>query len=550
MTDVYRDLVDKSQKETKLAHGIYLNPDPTQINQGGLGDCYLLSALAALAEKPNLVKKLFPLLSDRGGQSVDSWRQTQEACAAAGIFAVRLFFNGEFRTIILDDVVVGLPNSGRPAFAHGLKGKEHQSIWVMLVEKAYAKLHGSFAVIEGGLENLAMKDFTGGIPGQVDELHVNTDSKFDKILSLYEGGHLLGASSNVGSDKDVSSEGIVYGHAYTILSVRKVDQHRLLKVRNPWGGVGGSSSSSSNKVGYKSEWTGPWSDKSPNWTERYKRLLSFQDKDDGVFWIEIADFVRNFRLVYYCQIFPVAGGGSGVDGSINVASEVDDARFLLRQLPRLDNSSDAAYCQWRKKGKECGTAGGCQNFDTYANNPQFVMVASEDCTATLVLSQKETLSEMTSFEEASRERNGALAIGLGVYNCGGQKVVGKAEGATDVACSASYQTVRDVVLEFKVTANEPLTIVPCAFEPGKEDKFTLRLFASLPKVTNTVNKTVMTVDLLTFDEFQRGARGLPPRDATPVGRTLHGLAPPAGSVLTRDGTAGRIQPGSRPSTSS
>jgi hypothetical protein len=178
------------------------------------------------------------------------------------------------------------------------------------------------------------------------------------------------------------------------------------------------------------------------------------------------------------------------------------------------------------------------------------MVASEDCTATLVLSQKETLSAKTSFAEANRERNGALAIGLGVYNCGGQKVVGKAEGATDVACSASYQTVRDVVLEFKVTANEPLTIVPCAFEPGKEDKFTLRLFASLPKVTNTVNKTVMTVDLLTFDEFQRGARGLPPRDATPVGRTLRGLAPPAGSVLTRDGTAGRIQPGSRPSTSS
>jgi len=549
MTDVYQDLIDKSQKETKLAHGIYLNPDPTQINQGGLGDCYLLSALAALAEKPNLVKKLFPLLSDRGGQSADSWRQTQETCAAAGIFAVRLFFNGEFRTIILDDVVVGLPNSGRPAFAHGLKGKEHQSIWVMLVEKAYAKLHGSFAVIEGGLENLAMEDFTGGIPGQVDELHLDTESKFDKILGLYEGGHLLGASSNVGSDKDTSSEGIVYGHAYTILSVRKVDQYRLLKLRNPWGGVGGSSSSSSNKGGYKSEWTGPWSDKSPEWTERYKRLLNFQDKDDGEFWIELSDFVRNFRLVYYCQIFPIAGGGSGADGSINVASEGDDARFLLRQLPRQDNASDAAYCQWRRKGKECGTAGGCQNFDTYANNPQFVMVSSEDCTATLVLSQKETISAKASLEEASRERNGALAIGLGVYNCGGQKVVGKAEGATDVACSASYQTVRDVVLEFKVTANEPLTIVPSTFEPGKEDKFTLRLFASLPKaVPNAANKTVMTVDLLTFDEYQRGARGLPPSATHTGGRTLQGLAPP-GSVLTREGTTGRLPPGGRPSTS-
>lgn len=34
-------------------------PDPADIQQGGLGDCYFLSALACIAQRPALIRKLF-----------------------------------------------------------------------------------------------------------------------------------------------------------------------------------------------------------------------------------------------------------------------------------------------------------------------------------------------------------------------------------------------------------------------------------------------------------------------------------------------------------
>ncbi len=43
--------------------------------------------------------------------------------------------------------------------------------------------------------------------------------------------------------------------------VREVDGHKLVQIRNPW----------ANEV----EWNGPWSDMSPEWTDRMKHKLKY-----------------------------------------------------------------------------------------------------------------------------------------------------------------------------------------------------------------------------------------------------------------------------------
>ena len=50
------------------------------------------------------------------------------------------------------------------------------------------------------------------------------------------------------------------GHYLSILvQVREVDGHKLVQIRNPW----------ANEV----EWNGPWSDSSPEWTDRMRHKL-------------------------------------------------------------------------------------------------------------------------------------------------------------------------------------------------------------------------------------------------------------------------------------
>lgn len=393
------------------------------------------------------------------------------------MFAVRMHFDGAFRIVLLDDRVFGSSTSGAPLFARGLSGKEVESIWVILLEKAYAKLYGTYAAIEGGFEHYSMEDLTGGVPSLLTNLDAESQAKWEKLKLIYEGGHLLGAGSNSEhDDSHISSEGIVSRHAYTILEVREVDNFKLLRMKNPWGGVG------QDGGGYKSEWRGEWSDKSNVWTARYKKMLKFSDSDDGIFWISFPDFIRVFERVYICRVFAIEGDGAE-EG--NAATTDDEDRFLLRCLPRdpVGFPEDEAFCSWKKI-----TAGGCTNNPTFGCNPQFVLSSSFDCNVTVVLSQSESIGEMRmsadSTSEIKNARNGQFkgAIGLSAWDCKGARVVGQGAGATRIA-NAKFQYERDSTLDLKIRANNPITLVAAMFKPGSENVFSLRAFAQLPKRT-------------------------------------------------------------------
>lgn len=59
----------------------------------------------------------------------------------AGIYTMRLFINGELMDVTVDEFFPYDPKSGDFAFC---SSKDKKSIWPLLLEKAFAKIHGSY----------------------------------------------------------------------------------------------------------------------------------------------------------------------------------------------------------------------------------------------------------------------------------------------------------------------------------------------------------------------------------------------------------------------
>jgi len=95
-----------------------------------------------------------------------------------------------------------------------------------LLEKAYGRLNGSMAAIEGGFVHSALVDMVPNSSGallSLKEPAVQADLRsgalWARLLEYHGNGYMLGAGSPGGSDTEVSSQGIVQGHAYAILRV-------------------------------------------------------------------------------------------------------------------------------------------------------------------------------------------------------------------------------------------------------------------------------------------------------------------------------------------
>ena len=134
-----------------------------------------------------------------------------------------------------------------------------------------------------------------GFPEQMDlkKDAKNLDVFWEKLKALKRQGALMGAGSpeNALGDSAINQQGIVQGHAYALLDVGEVDDSRLVMLRNPHGAGG-------------AEWLGDWSDSSSNWNQRAKNKLSYipRDHEDGVFWMDVYDFIQQYSYLYICRI--------------------------------------------------------------------------------------------------------------------------------------------------------------------------------------------------------------------------------------------------------
>ena len=117
------------------------NITPGDINQGYLGNCWVMAAVSALAERNNRITKF--MVSD-------------EIDKKAGIYAMNMYVLGVPFTMIIDDY---LPlHNGKVILAE--LGKDG-SVWGALVEKAFAKYYGNWEHLVAGDTSVAVSALNG-----------------------------------------------------------------------------------------------------------------------------------------------------------------------------------------------------------------------------------------------------------------------------------------------------------------------------------------------------------------------------------------------------
>lgn len=226
--------------------------------------------MSVLTEKPERIERLFQLteLND------------------AGIWAVKLYKNGIHQEVVMDNFIPC--QDEEPCFSKA-NGNE---LWVIVLEKAWAKLHGSYERIEAGHAHEVMRDLTGAPSWDLD---VDEEGLFEKLLEYDKRDYMMAASagSTDASAETMEELGLVAQHSYGLLAVKKVidqtgEEVVLVQLRNPWGDF---------------EWSGDWGDSSDCWTPELKAQVGLtDDAGDGTFWMSFKDLAYYFSRVQVCKI--------------------------------------------------------------------------------------------------------------------------------------------------------------------------------------------------------------------------------------------------------
>lgn len=345
----------------------------------------------------------------------------------------------------------GLPTfEGKLVYMHSINSNE---FWSALLEKAYAKLHGSYEALMGGTTCEALSDFTGGIT-EMFELDDVPENLFEILVKGFERHSMMGCTINPHtSDPDhETSEGLICGHAYSITKATTIEiqssTYQLLRLRNPWGN--------------EKEWNGPWSDKSPEWCMidgNLKQKLGVTFDCDGEFWMSFDDFLEYFDRLEICNLSPEC-----------LSSDRENVKWNMKEFRG----------EWVAEI----SAGGCRNYlDSFHQNPQYIMTLEnpdEDgtCSAVIALMQKNRRSKCMGIH--------FLTIGFTVYRLEDDDIEQKPQKMeffkfNKSVGSTNFTNLREVSRRFSFEPGNYL-IVPSTVQPNAEGEFMIRVFSENCKI--------------------------------------------------------------------
>ena len=240
------------------------NINSTCIVKGILGVSDFSFCLSLLAEYPS---KLYSIFNNHQFNQY-------------GAYSVNLYKDGVLTEIVVDDFFPCCNDKGLSLFSSTI-GAE---IWVLLLEKAWAKNYGDYCVIEyGDLEDTL--ECLLGAPSQfIPLMKQNKEKLWKDLIENDMRKYLISACTNVEINKIV---GLKANLSYIIIGVYEFKGQKIIKLKDP---------------SLKSKWEGDYSESSSLWNDALKNIVNYSKSEEGIFIMKLDDFAKYFSSITVCYV--------------------------------------------------------------------------------------------------------------------------------------------------------------------------------------------------------------------------------------------------------
>lgn len=442
--------------------------------QGLLGDCWFLCACSVLLKNKHLLNKVLPPDQPQWGDG-----------RYRGSFQFHFWQQGHWTEVTVDDRLPCINSALCFSRCHSLN-----AFWVALLEKAYAKLHGSYERLWAGQVSEALVDLTGGLAERwsladfesEEEQRPEQDSdqvrrrRLDLNL-LYPVKDNCTLSCSTHSSPGGASELGQY-HALTVmewLDVKTVSgsEVRLLRIRNPWG---------------RCCWGGAWIEGGAGWSSVDSVCaLDLQAKvAEGEFWLDETEFLSQFDDVTVG--YPIS----------------EEGHLKSVYTGNLLTHSHKLAGRWIKEH----SAGGSRNSSSYSSNPKFWLKVCEggEVLVTLLQHRKWRNTDkyaQTPFEDSKNTKHQHYqAIALHMWKVEKKRFnLSRMLNKPPCASTHCHTYEREVMLHRQLEPGYYL-LIPSTYQPGAEARFLIRVFSSSSTSLSALKSPPPPLPLTTDGEWE------------------------------------------------
>lgn len=255
-------------KDLPIQNIVNFDLNITDIKQGSLDNCWVVSAIAALTRHPKLINRIF--ITKKPNKY--------------GYFKLKLCKMNVWNVLSIDDYLPCFPMAD-PVFAAHSKN----DIWPSLIEKVLAKMYGSYEKLEVGETQNTFINLTG-CPSFSYNLQNDSSFNWEKFCEYFNKGFLLTVGSKNNSELNLEENGLIPEHSYNISKVYNDDDLKLIQI----------------STGLKADqsWKGKWADSSDSWSKDILQKVSPNfDSDKLLFWISWKELLQFFNSCTVCMVY-------------------------------------------------------------------------------------------------------------------------------------------------------------------------------------------------------------------------------------------------------